>query len=195
MNKTRIITFALAASIMSSSCLGSFSAFNNLKDWNHQVSDSKFVNNLLFWGLNIIPVYGLFLAGDAIIFNLIEFWSGSNPIAMAEGDIETETIVKNGNSYELTATKNKMNIKGVEGDDKGKSIDLVYSPENKSWSAQTEDGKTIKLSSMEEGFYMVYLPNGEQVKMDSSTTQEEGMAIINSKMLELEKDKSYALSK
>ena len=75
----------MAGTLLFSSCLGSFSAFNNLKDWNQGVSDSKFVNNLVFWGLNIIPVYGLFFLGDAIIFNVIEFWSGSNPIAMEEG--------------------------------------------------------------------------------------------------------------
>ena len=77
--KKPIVAVALAASLLFSSCLGSFQAFNNLKEWNQGVSDSKWVNNLIFWGLNIIPVYALFFVGDTIIFNVIEFWSGSNP--------------------------------------------------------------------------------------------------------------------
>ncbi|CAN0586802.1 unnamed protein product, partial [Ectocarpus sp. 12 AP-2014] len=55
--KKSVICIAMAGTLLFSSCLGSFSAFNNLKDWNQGVSDSKFVNNLVFWGLNIIPVY------------------------------------------------------------------------------------------------------------------------------------------
>ncbi len=40
---------------------------------------------LVFLGLIIIPAYGLFSFGDAIIFNSIEFWGGSNPIR-ADGE-------------------------------------------------------------------------------------------------------------
>jgi hypothetical protein len=100
--------------------LGSFSAFNNLKDWNQSVSDSRFVNNLIFWGLNIIPVYGLYFFGDAIIFNVIEFWSGSNPIAMQDGDSEIQIVERDGNTFEMIATKNRMEITVLEGPKKGK---------------------------------------------------------------------------
>jgi len=182
MNKARFITLALSVCILSTSCLGSFSAFNGLRDWNSQVSNNKFVNNLVFWGLNIIPVYPLFLAGDMIIFNVIEFWSGSNPLAMKEGEVETQTLVKNGTTYEMKATKNHMQIKVLDGKDAGNSVDLFYKPEEQSWNAKTQDGKVIKLSSMEDGFYYVYLPDGEKVQMDQSTSKEEGMAIINSRI-------------
>ncbi|WP_338021350.1 DUF3332 family protein [Aquimarina longa] len=74
------ICIALSTSILFLSCLGSFSAFNGLKDWNNDLTDNKFVNNLVFLGLNIIPFYGLFFFGDVIVFNIIEFWSGSNRI-------------------------------------------------------------------------------------------------------------------
>lgn len=182
MKKTKFFTLALCVMVLSTSCLGSFSAFNSLKDWNSQVSNNKFVNNLLFWGLNIIPVYPLFFLGDTLIFNVIEFWSGSNPIAMEAGEVETQTIVKNGNTYEMTASKNNLKVTVIEGPDKGNSVDLFYLPQEKSWNARTPEGKVIKLSSMEEGFYMVYLPDGQEVKMNPTTTKEQGMAIINSKL-------------
>lgn len=192
MNKTRFITLALTVSILSTSCLGSFSAFNNLKDWNEQVTGNKFLNNLIFWGLNIIPVYGLFFIGDAIIFNVIEFWSGSNPIAMNEGETETQTIVKNGNTYEMTATKNQLKIDVIKGKDIGKSVVLFYNPEQKTWSAKTQEGEIIKLSSMKDGFYYVYLPDGREVQMDPTTTKQEGLAIINSKLGDCDAPKYYA---
>lgn len=113
--KKPIICVAMASTLLFSSCLGSFSAFNNLKDWNQGVSDSKFVNNLVFWGLNIIPVYGLFFLGDTIIFNVIEFWSGSNPIAMNEGEQETQMVERDGNTFEMIASKNRMQVTVVEG--------------------------------------------------------------------------------
>lgn len=192
MTKTRFITLALTASILSTSCIGSYSAFNGLKEWNKDITDSKFVNNLVFWGLWIVPVYEIFFLGDTVIFNVVEFWSGSNPIAMNAGDTETQTIVKNGNTYEMVATKNQMDITVIEGKDKGKSIELFYLPEEKSWNAKTPEGKTVKLSAMKDGFYFVYLPNGEKVKMDVNTTRNEGIAILQAQLLD--HNAAYTLS-
>ncbi len=70
----------LALSLTTAGCLGPNNAFNNLHHWNKNVSDSKWINELVFLGLNIIPVYGIFYWGDIIIFNSIEFWGGENPI-------------------------------------------------------------------------------------------------------------------
>ncbi|MET7028479.1 DUF3332 domain-containing protein [Sediminicola luteus] len=168
----------LSLSLLFSSCLGSFNAFNNLKDWNQSASDSKFVNNLIFWGLNIIPVYGLFFVGDALIFNVIEFWSGSNPIAMQDGDSEIQIVERDGNTIEMIATKNRMEITVLDGPKKGKKVDLVYRPHEKSWNAVKPNGEIIKLSSFKEGFYIVYMPNGEEVKINPLQSKEEGLAVI-----------------
>ena len=174
--KKSIICVAMASTLLFSSCLGSFSAFNNLKDWNQGLSDSKFVNNLVFWGLNIIPVYGLFFLGDTIIFNVIEFWSGSNPIAMQEGEQETQMVERDGNTFEMIASKNRMQVTVVDGPKKGNKIDLVYKPSEKSWNAVRPNGEIIKLSSFEEGFYIVYMPNGKEVKINALSSKEEGLA-------------------
>ena len=144
-----------------------------------EFSDSKFVNNLVFWALNIVPVYGLFFLGDAIIFNVIEFWSGSNPIAMNEGDMETQIVERDGNKYQMIATKNRMQISVIEGVDQGQKVDLVYKPSEKSWNAVKQNGEIIKLSSMKEGLYIVYMPDGQEVKINPATTREEGLALIN----------------
>lgn len=168
----------LSSAILFSSCLGSFRAFNNLKDWNQGATDSKFLDNLIFWGLNIVPVYGLFFLGDALIFNVIEFWSGSNPIAMKPGESETQMVEHDGNTFKMVATQNRVQITVVEGPKKGKKLDLVYKHDEKSWNAVRPNGEIIKLSSFEEGFYIVYMPNGEQVKIDPMSTRQEGLAIL-----------------
>ncbi|WP_127142392.1 DUF3332 domain-containing protein [Flagellimonas marinaquae] len=176
--KKAIISSLLACSILFTSCLGSFRAFNNLKDWNQGLTDSKLLDNLIFWGLNIVPVYGLFFLGDTLIFNVIEFWSGSNPIAMKDGESEIQMVEHDGNTFEMVATKNRIQVTVVEGPKKGKKIDLVYKPDDKSWNAIRPNGEIIKLSSFEEGFYIVYMPNGEEVKIDPMSTREEGLALI-----------------
>lgn len=170
----------LSGTILFNSCLGSFSAFNNLRDWNDGLTDSKFLDNLVFWVFNIIPVYGLFFIGDILIFNVIEFWSGSNPIAMEDGEMEKQIIEKDGNIFEMIATKNRIQVTVIDGKDKGQKIDLIYKTHEKSWNAVKQNGEIIKLASMEDGFYVMHLPNGDEVKMDPSTTREQGLAILNS---------------
>lgn len=175
----------LSSAFLFTSCLGSFSAWNGLKDWNEGATDNKFVNNAIFWGLNIIPIYPLFYVGDVIIFNLIEFWSGDNPIGMSEGEVQEQIVEKDGVRYALTATKNQMNIKVLTGEREGNELTLVYEPADNSWNA-VKDGEKIKLTSYEEGFHIVYLPNGEEVRIHQSTPRAEGLGILNSSIASYE---------
>jgi len=177
-----VMSVALAAAILSTSCLGSFHAVTSLKHWNDSVSDNKFVNNVLFWAMNIVPVYGLFVLGDAVVFNLIEFWSGSNPLAMNEGDMEIQTIEHEGNLIEMRAMKNKMQMAVIDGPKKGESLELNYNVDEQAWYA-VKDGENIKLSSIEDGKYLVYLPN-QTVKIDQLTSQEEGVLMLNHAMFQ-----------
>ncbi|WP_224488562.1 DUF3332 domain-containing protein [Robertkochia flava] len=177
--KKSIICIALASSIMFSSCLGSFSAFNGLKDWNMEISDSKFLNNLVFWALWLLPVYEIFLIGDVIIFNTLEFWTGNNPVAMKEGEKEVQVVENDGNTIKMTATMNRMQIEVIQGPKKGEKVDLVYRPHERSWNAIKPNGEIIPLSSFRDGFYIVHTPDGKEVKIDANATREEGLAILN----------------
>jgi len=84
---TIAIVLVMIVSFMTAGCLGRFAAFNNLSNWNQKATDNKWLNELIYLGLNIIPVYGLALLGDAFIFNSIEFWGGKNPMT-SEGDYQ-----------------------------------------------------------------------------------------------------------
>lgn len=177
MKKTSI-SLLLAISLLTSSCLGSFNAFNNLKDWNDEATNNRYVNNAIFWGLWIIPAYPLFFLGDLIIFNVIEFWSGSNPIVMNTGDFESQLVYYKGVDYRLEARKNQFDIYVESGKKKGKSVHLYYVPESQTWFAKNPEGEDIKLSSFKDGMHLVYLPNGKTVKIPAHATKAEGVALL-----------------
>ncbi|WP_010181473.1 DUF3332 domain-containing protein [Aquimarina agarilytica] len=161
--KKAIICITLASTTLFTSCIGSFSAFNGLRDWNESVTDNQFGNEVIFLALWIIPVYQLATLGDLIVFNAIEFWGGDNPIAMKEGDSETRIVKSKGNTYQITATKNRFHVAIIEGKRKGETSDLIYAPEDKSWSAIKANGEKVKLTSLKKGLRMVHLPNGESI--------------------------------
>jgi len=172
----------LSMTILCTSCLGSFSAFNSLRDWNDGLTGNKFLDQLVFWALNIVPVYGLFLFGDVILFNLLEFWTGSNPIAMADGESETQYANIKGTDVRMTASKNKFYIAILSGDNAGKEVNLLFVPEDKSWNAVGENGELTKLASMEDGFYLIHTPEGETIKIDPNASKEVNMAILENRL-------------
>ncbi len=81
-------------------CYGQFALTKKVHQWNGSVSGDKFVHTLVFWAMIIVPVYEVVMLADGLVFNTIEFWSGSNPLenmapirtsAMADGSMVFET--------------------------------------------------------------------------------------------------------
>jgi hypothetical protein len=79
-------------------CYGDFALTRKLHQWNGSLGD-KWVNTLVFWALVIVPVYEVAALGDAIIFNVIEFWGGRNPIHSASAPPSAEIVA--GGAIEL----------------------------------------------------------------------------------------------
>ncbi len=69
-------------------CYGSFQLINKVYKFNGGLG-SKFVNELGFLVMVIVPVYGVAGFVDAVVLNTIEFWTGTNPMAQNNG---TRTI-------------------------------------------------------------------------------------------------------
>jgi hypothetical protein len=78
--KNALICGLLATSLATPSCLGPDNAYHSVKNWNAGISDQDWVNEVVFLGLTIIPVYGVCLFGDYVIFNTVQYWGGDNPI-------------------------------------------------------------------------------------------------------------------
>ena len=75
----KVAALFMAASLITSSCVGSFSLFSKLAHWNKGATNSKFLNEIIF--LLISPAYAVCSIVDVLVLNTIEFCSGSNPIA------------------------------------------------------------------------------------------------------------------
>ncbi len=105
---TAAMVMVLFLSLVSSGCLGRFAAFNKLSNWNQKVTPDKFVNEVVFLALVIVPVYEIALLADAIVLNSIEFWTGKNPM-MAEGD--PQKIVRSGEHQVVQTFHQNQEIK------------------------------------------------------------------------------------
>ncbi len=79
--KRVLLPFCLVAFLGSSTgCYGQFALTKKLHDWNGSLGD-KWVESLVFWGFLIVPIYAVSTFGDAVVFNVIEFWTGNNPMS------------------------------------------------------------------------------------------------------------------
>jgi hypothetical protein len=174
MKKLKVLLLAgllLVMSVSSNGCLGPFNLTVKLHSWNSNVG-SKFVNNLVFWAFCIIPVYEVTSFLDVVVFNLIEFWSGSNPISMNEGERDTQIVSSGENTYEVTATKNKFEIKQINGPESGEMIEIIFEPETYSCylNHQGELVKLLEYVPGENGIDEVNLcmPDGSLITMDAN---------------------------
>lgn len=111
--KKVILSIALASTIFLSSCLGSFNLTNKCYNLNNSIGD-KWVNELVFIGFTIIPVYEICMLADAVIFNTIEFWTGSNPVASKTEVINTENgnylVETNEHGYTITSGEETVQL-------------------------------------------------------------------------------------
>lgn len=154
--KIKVACVLISGTLLFSSCIGSFALWNQLKDWNQGIGN-KFVNELVFLALNIIPVYGVAYFADAVVLNSIEFWSGSNPVA----EVGTTKVVKGENGEYIVKTNENGYSISKKGEDT--SLDLVYDNQNHTWNASCE-GETYKLMTMnEDGSITVTLQDGNTV--------------------------------
>ena len=154
---------ALSGCITFSSCIGSFNLSNKILNWNHSLGN-KFVNEIVFLAFWIIPVYEICIFADGIIFNTIEFWSGSNPI---RAGLIQEIEGENG-KYIVETLENGYSIKNEYGNE----MKLVYDENTNIWSVEMEESLT-KLIKLENNKAVVFLPNGEEMSVAIS---EEGVS-------------------
>ena len=88
----KTVAIAVLASFMSvtSAGYGPFNLTRNVYHWNNEIKGSgevneKWMKEIVFFGMIIIPVYMFSALLDAFIFNAIQFWTGDNPIKLTQG--------------------------------------------------------------------------------------------------------------
>lgn len=139
---TKVVAIALLIATVPAftGCYGPYRLTTKLHGWNGEISNQKFVNELAFLGLAIVQAYSVCLLADGLIFNSIEFWGGNNPIAMNEGEVETQEVMHNGQMYQVIKSKNNMT---VASQTTGESMDFRYFPEEGQWYQMVGDEKGL----------------------------------------------------
>ena len=168
MKKTiKLSALLLAATIMFSSCMGSFQLTNKMYNINKNVG-SKWVNELVFAACCILPVYEITLFVDAVVLNSIEFWTGKKALAN-NGE---KKIVKNseGKNIEVTAMENGYNLT-----DGATSMNLVFDEETQVWSAEYNNNSTNLVKIVDDNNAQLFLMNGEMMDV---TLDANGMNMV-----------------
>ena len=156
----KVSVLFMAAALLTTSCVGSFSLFNRVAKWNMRATNSKFLNEIIF--LLISPAYVVCTTVDALVLNTIEFWTGDKVIANVG---KTQNVTgKDGRLYAIKTLKNGYEIT----DPAGEKSYFVFDKKNKSWS-YSKDGDIRELFSFnEDGSIQACLPNGQKMNVEQN---------------------------
>lgn len=148
---TVALVCTLGISLLSTSCIGSFSLTNKLLSWNRGVSN-KFVNELVFFAFWILPVYEVSALADVLVLNSIEFWSGNNPVAANQKVIDGQNgrylVESDAKGYTITSEED------------GSVVRLDHNDDEDAWSA-TVNGQTTRLFSfVDDSHISIITPDG-----------------------------------
>ncbi|MBR4898372.1 MAG: DUF3332 domain-containing protein [Prevotella sp.] len=134
----KVAVCLLSGSLLCSSCIGSFSLFNNYAEWQRTMSNNKFVNAVV--GFVLMPFVGsICLTVDYLVLNTIEFWSGENPVAANVGKTQ-QVLGSDGRYYAVKTLKDGYEVTSPTGE-----VSLFkYDKKQNIWSL-TQNGVTREL--------------------------------------------------
>lgn len=147
----------LSGSILFSSCIGSFSLTRKLFSWNQSIGD-KFVNELIFVALLIVPVYEIACLADLLVINSIEFWTDENPVS----DADVKIIEGEKGIYKIERNPTGYHIEQEGSDD---IVDFIFDQKNKTWSIDMNGDITTLLKVIDESEVLMYLPDGSTMNV------------------------------
>ena len=108
---TRLLVLTLiGTTTFTTACFGNFSLTRGIYGWNKTVSNNKFVQWIVFLGLCVIPVYEIGALADLFIFNLLEFWTGSNPMASRENPQSKEVALSESKTMLMTNWGDQLDV-------------------------------------------------------------------------------------
>lgn len=131
--KSTVIAFAMGTTaILQTGCFGTFALTRKAYEYHDNITENKFIKSLLFW----IPgglVYMVTTFVDAVILNLIEFWSGTNPLSMNPDDHETQLANIGGVDYRIDATKDTFTTTQLNGAEAGEVRIMKFDRSTRTW--------------------------------------------------------------
>ncbi len=162
-----IMLILIMSTFTFTSCYGKFQMTRNLYKWNGTIGD-KFINSVVMFVFLIIPVYPIVGFIDYAILNVIEFWSGKNPMAMGPDESETQLVEVDGQSYQITATQNRFDVIQVDTQTK---VSLVFHVDENAWYAVSEKGehKLAQLDQTNPSIVQLFQPDGQIIEVNSTS--------------------------
>ena len=163
---SKISAVLLCATILFSSCIGSFGLTKKVQNWNESLGD-KWTNELVFAALHIVPVYPFAIFADLIVCNSVEFWTGNNPVASIG---EVKKVQGEDGNYLVETLENGYSIT-KEGE--SVAMQLVFDQELNTWNVVADGVSTELLKLNDDNTASISLPNGESLNV---SLDEEGIA-------------------
>lgn len=152
----KMIAVALAF-VLLAGCMGSFGLTKSIYNWNTTVGD-PYVNHAVFWVFGATQVYTLSLLIDTFGLNLIEYWTGANPV-QGTAALDREIITPDGQRIMLHAETNSMTIT----DEAGTVTQLSYNGETGNWLLDA-NGESTVIANQDGDLLTLYYPDGTQAQ-------------------------------
>ena len=150
--KSAIVAAIGIGMVSMTSCIGSFTLTNRVLAWNNHVGN-KFINELVFFGLWVLPVYEICCLADVLVLNSIEFWSGNN--IMAKGD---KVIEGNDGRYLVRCDGKGYDI--ISCND-GSSVRLDFDTEEQTWSFEANGERHMLFQFVDDTHVKLPVAGGE----------------------------------
>ncbi|MDX9869602.1 MAG: DUF3332 domain-containing protein [Candidatus Cloacimonadales bacterium] len=141
----KLVVVLLLISILSvtlSGCYGKFALTRKIYQINGSISGDKFIQSIVMWVLFFVPVYQACGFLDYALLNVIEFWTGSNPLAMNETEQEIKYYAEDGRNIKVVTTQNRYDIYDL--DNETNNVSFVFNTDNETWMLE-KDGKLITI--------------------------------------------------
>lgn len=154
--KVVIVMLVASVGLMSIGCYGSFNLTKKVYNWNGTM-EGKWVKELVFLVLNIVPVYGVAGFIDVLVLNSIEFWTGNNPMTSTiksedgttvafNAENKTMTICYGDKSFTVVNNDGRATVKDAEGN----ILAIMESDANGGMVMKDSSGKVLATYSQSE---------------------------------------------
>jgi hypothetical protein len=161
---TSIAMLVVMLTVGVAGCFGNFAATRKVYDFNQNFG-GKWENQIMFWVLNIVPIYNVAATLDVLFFNTLEFWTGSNPIAMAPGEEIIRYTSQDGKDLKIIIRQNQVIVEDL--DNPGQELALNYRPLERSWYYTSAEGK-VKIATLSEDQADFFLPSGKSYTLEKA---------------------------
>lgn len=143
-------------------CYGSFALTKKVYDWNGSLGN-KYMVQIAFWILSWVPVYSAATTIDVVLLNLIEFWTGSNPMAMNNNEQIIKYASNGDDSYKITMTKELIKIEPMQGNEK--AIELSFDASTNAWYLESGNVNT-KVATVDGNTMNLLYPGGNSLSLN-----------------------------